>query len=146
MEGWSVLSSGRRHHSLLQTQPNPPLLPLSPSDSPDLSPVDPDSPSTMSNSPCHTPQLDPCLERLCECVCYREGEERRGERVWLVSWCLPPAVTQYLGNCVCLCVCVGKEGWFLGDHPTRMLCYYLSSGGYESQGMVSGKRERLPQE
>lgn len=106
MEGWSVLSSGRRHHSLLQTQPNPPLLPLSPSDSPNLSPVDPDSPSTMSNSPCHTPQLDPCLERLCECVCYREGEERRGERVWLVSWCLPPAVTQYLGNCVCLCVCV----------------------------------------
>lgn len=47
---------------------------------------------------------------------------------------------------VCVCVCVGKEGagsW--GSHPVMMLCYYLSSGGYESQGMLSGKRERLLQ-
>lgn len=37
------------------------------------SPVDLDSPSTMTNSPCHTPQLDPCLERPCVCCVGKKG-------------------------------------------------------------------------
>lgn len=45
---------------------------------------------------------------------------------------------------VCVCVWEGEAG-SSGSHPMRMLCYYLSSGGYESQGIVDGKREGLPQ-
>lgn len=31
--------------------------------------------------------------------------------MWLVSGCLPPAVTQYLGNSLC----IAKESWLLGE-------------------------------
>lgn len=144
MEGWSVCSPQGNAATHCYKHSQAPvsslaLLPIHPT-----YPLwTPDSPSAMTNSPCHTPQLDPCLETLCVCVCLGGGG-KEGERVWLVSWCLPPAVTQYLGNYVC--VCVGKKragSW--GTHPARMLCHYLSSAGYESQGTVSGKRERLQQ-
>lgn len=119
MEGWSVLSSGRRRHSLLQTQPNPPLLPLPPSDSPDLSPVDPDSPSAMTDSPCHTPQLDPCLQRMCVCVCVRGGEERRGSVCGLCHGVCHLLSHNTLGIvCVFVCVC-GQRGLVPGGPILR---------------------------
>lgn len=120
MEGWSVLSSGRRRHSLLQTQPNPPLLPLSPSDSPDLSPVDPNSPSAMTDSPCHTPQLDPRLERMCVCVLGR-GRKGGGACVACLMVFATCCHTIPWELCVCLCVC-GQRGLVPGGPILRGCC------------------------
>lgn len=153
-EGWRVLSSGRRCHSLLQIQTNPQLLPLA------LLLIHPTcplwtsySPSTMTNSRCHTPQLDPCLESLRVCVCVWERVMtggREGRVVWLGACVMVFATCCHTITwelCVHVCVCVWAKGacsW--GTHPVRMQCYYLSSGRYESQGIVSGKRERQKQE
>lgn len=89
--------------------------------------------------------LDPCLLRLCACVCAL-GRGRKGEGSVCGLCC---GVCHLLSHntlgivSVFVCVC-GKRAGSYGTYPVRMLCYYLSYGGYESHGMVSGKRERLP--
>lgn len=126
---------------LIATNTAKPSAPPSPSDSPDLSPVDLGSPSTITNSPCHTPQLDPCLERL---RVFGEGQEKKeGSMCGLCHGVCHLLPHNTLGI-VCVCVCVwgrAKRGGSWGTHPVRMLCYYLSSGEYESQGTVSGKEK-----
>lgn len=52
---------------------------LSPPDSPDLTSVPPPGDNLT-----HTEE---------------KGEEKKRKCVWLVSWCLPPAVAHYPGNC-----------------------------------------------
>lgn len=62
----------------------------------------------MNNNPCHTPQLDPGVE----CVCHREGEEREQCVACVVVFATCCRVMPWE---LCVCVCVGKEGCFLGD-------------------------------
>lgn len=59
-----------------------------PSAPPSLSP--PDSPALTSVSPPPGDNLTHTEEK---------GEEKKEVCVWLVSWCLPPAVAHYPGNC-----------------------------------------------
>lgn len=73
------------------------------------------------------------------CLCIREGEGG--------SVCgLCHGVCHLLSHNTLGTVCAQKRAGSWGTHPVRMLCYYLSSGWYESQGTVSGKRGRLPRE
>lgn len=44
---------------------------------------------------------------------------------------------------MCMVCVLATRACSWGSHSVRMLHYYLSSGGYESQGMVSRKREKM---
>lgn len=78
---------------------------------------------TVTNTPCHTPQLDLHMERVCVTERGRNASRACG---------LCHGVCHLLSHntlgIVCACVCRGKEGCFLGDPSVTMLCYYLSNG------------------
>ncbi len=105
---------------------------------------------TLTHPPWRTPPATRhTWPMLGVAVCVLGGERKGGGWVGVCGLCL--GVCHLLSyntlGIVCICVYVwGKRAGSWGTHPVRMLCYYLSSRGYESPGMVSGKRERPPQQ
>lgn len=127
---------------LIATNTAKPSAPPSPSDSPDLSPVDLGSPpSTITNSPCHTPQLDPCLERL---RVFGEGQEKKGGSMCGLCHGVCHLLPHSTLGIVYVCVCVGtsKERWLLGEPSCEDAVLLLVKRRIWVPGDSELKRER----